>query len=263
MPFEKLELYISAFDSQVTANAAVLPSTFTGALTSYDVLFTTQISTNLIAPSFMFTKNGDDLSIVSYPIDKTAILNDTAGFSIPNSVFSSIGISDNAQVYFSSSSGSSPNSAPVLTDDYLGYIAKYELGSQYLVGAFDNISQIISPLTSDVVLDTMVTALTGHSFDISSFATSGMTGDYSAIWSAYSLVFDWFPYRISTATDGVPTSLLQTGDTIYVKMTVSTPALDSSIVPNAPQINADMPSSSVFTPSRPSDRVYLIGLVLV
>jgi hypothetical protein len=148
-------------------------------------------------------------------------------------------------------------------DDYLGYVAKYELGSQYLVGAFSNPTQIIGAIGTNVVIDSIVYASNGHMFEIPSFLGNNSFGDNSALWVLYSSVFANHTDRLTSATDGVRTSLFHSGDVIVVKMTVNTPALDSSITSYSPSISADSPSGGAFTPSQPPPRIYKIRITLV
>jgi hypothetical protein len=260
-----LELYVSAFDSSVIANAGILPTDISDSVGSYDAVFNLNFPYDFMKQVFQFTKKGDDITITCLPIDLGYLVDPANGVDVPNAIFHSLGTSG-SPVYFSSSTNPAPDSAPVLTDDYLGYIAKYELGSQYLVGAFDNVSQIISSITNKPVLGNIYGATQPLTYDISDYLTNNGTDigamNDSALWVVYSAVLQKHPERIAGSTDGVISPLLQAGDVIQVKFTVHTPDLDASIVPNAPQIDSALPNPS-FTPSRPADRVYMLRFFLV
>jgi hypothetical protein len=252
-----LEIYVSAFDSSLTANAAELPATIVDTFGSYDVVFNTSLpasSMNMIT----FTRTGDDLTINSDTFNQSASYQ---GFSVPGSVFHAIG-SNGDGAYFSVKNGIQAGTAPYLIDDYLGYIAKKELGSQYLVGAFQNVTDIVSPISDSVVLDAMSAALANKSYQIPQFMENEITPDDSALWVIYSAVFDDYTDRLTDSADGVTTPLLKAGDVIVIKLTISTPELDSSITAYGPDIIADSPGSP-FVPVKPADRIYKLRITLV
>jgi len=241
-----LEIYIHAFDASVNAIAAMLPMEMSDNFGSYDVEFHTSLPASALTDAFSFTRSLDDLSLSSAPASWPA-----AGgvFSILNSVYHS------QPAFISLKTGTSADSVPVLTDDYLGYIADKELGSQLLVGAFDNVPEIVASLGTDLSYTNIYdAALTGHSFDIPQFTTNNVTGDDSALWVVYSSVFLNAPDRLEAPADGVASPLLQAGDTIVVKLTVSTPDLDQSV-------NNYHPTG--YSPIKPSDRTYKIKIALV
>ena len=234
-----LELYIAAFDCDVSGVAALLPVDLSDNFGSYDACFDTFLSASLLDDALSFTRSGDDLTInSSAPASWT-----DASFSIPHALYNS------GTVFLS-------RTVPQeLAEDYLGYVANNELGSEFLVGAFDNVPQIIAPIQNSVVTDAADAALTGHSYDIPQFITADpdIVPDNTALWVVYSEIIRNFSDRLTGAPDSEATPLLQAGDILVVKMVVHTPDVDASIAANGP---------AGYTPVHPADRTYKIRITL-
>jgi hypothetical protein len=255
-----MELYISAFDSAVTAAAGMLPEAFSDDIGTYNAVFNTTLPLAAIENSITITRDGGDVSISSSSIDWTK----KGNFSISSSVYHGVGNAESdASAFYSVKNGILADSNPILTDDYLGYIAKYELGSQYLVGAFQNVDDIISGIQTESTYQTIIdNALIGRSFNITQLFNNAETGDNSALWVIYSSIFRNSTERIIDPVDGATTCLLKAGDVLVMKLNVTTPDLDPSITAYGPDIQADSPLLS-FTPTKPAVRSYKIRITLV
>ena len=243
-----LEIYITAFDASMSAVAAELPAELSDNLVTYDATFDTSLNMASVQNAFTFTRNGNDLVLEAQPIN----------FGASNGVFQLISsIYREGSVYYSMKSGDVSGSVPILVDEYLGYIAHHELGSELLVGAFDNVPQIVESLATNEgnVIDTYINSGLDNSFNIPQFDTNEITGDHSALWVIYSEVFNSHRDRLTAPDDDVTTPLLQVGDVLVMKLVIHTPDLDSSITEFGPE--------SGFTPSKPGPRTYKIRITIV
>jgi hypothetical protein len=243
-----LEIYITAFDASMSAVAAELPAELSDNLVTFDATFDTSLNMASVQNAFTFIRNGNDLTLEAQQIN----------FAASDGVFHLIrSIYREGSVYYSMKSGDVSGSVPELVDEYLGYIAHHELGSELLVGAFDNVPQIVASLENNEgdVISTYINASLDNSFNIPQFDTNEETGDHSALWVIYSEVFNAHRDRLTAPDDGVATPLLQVGDVLVMKLVVHTPDLDSSITEFGPE--------SGFTPSKPGPRTYKIRITIV
>jgi len=180
------------------------------------------------------------------------------------------------------------NKQPELYMDYLTYIADYELGSKYLVGAFNNVQDITDSIQINAYngLTTTVNAdlngqfsTSANAYRIPDFAGPRGVGSKdasgvwmtdlsgTALWSVFEHVFQNLNDRISEAlqngandgSPGTPKSLLRVGDTIQVQLTVQTPPLDNSILNFGDTSNS---AGVKYTPLRPPDITYLLNIHL-
>jgi hypothetical protein len=155
------------------------------------------------------------------------------------------------------SSGTSTKNTTV--EDYLAYISFYELGSSSLVGAFDNYSSVYNSIDDQLIKNTINNALnqglaSGATYDV---GNQTMEGSTSPVWNVYSYVLNNFPERLTNASVGTWISLLQPGDIIDMKVTVDTPAIDSSIADaSGNPVNGNLS----YIPVHPEPRIYLIKI---
>jgi hypothetical protein len=265
----QFELYLNQFNTTIDASAAHLPDTqYDVSLGTYDLVFDTSLSLSLdimtpitnggTVTAFQFLRDGDALKIAQH------------GMSFGGNNFSV-----QQATYKQAGNTSSPNNvaiwsgmdAPrVLVEEYLAYIAKKELGSANLVGAFDNYQTIYNSVDDSIVVDTILTALAqgvgaGTEYIIPNFITnSTVAGDNSPLWNIYSYVLENFTSRLTDAVEGEWTNFLQVGDILDIKVTVSTPAIDSSI---ADANGAPVNGNKSYTPVHPDDRVYLVKIHII
>jgi hypothetical protein len=177
---------------------------------------------------------------------------------------------------------------PQLYMDYVSYIAEKELGSKYLVGAFNNVQDITNSI-QDRAYDTLVSTVNtdlqgqfhgeGNAYRIPDF-TAGMDGSQdgsgvwvtdlsgTALWSVFAHVYEHLNDRLTVKGDngvthdgapGAPTSLLRVNDTIQVQVTIVTPDLDNSIKNYGHSFNS---SGVQYTPLKPDPITYLLNINL-
>jgi hypothetical protein len=87
-----LELYISAFDSNVTTYAANLPEIYFDTFGSSDVVFNATMNYEPFSSCFTFVKNGDNIRLDS----GFGIRSDSLDLDIPNSIYHSPGTTGDA-----------------------------------------------------------------------------------------------------------------------------------------------------------------------
>ena len=247
-----LEIYITAFDASMTAFAAELPAELSDNLVEFDATFDTSLNMSSVQNAFTFTRNGNDLILEAQPIN---FQTSEGLFTIAHSIYTSTPAQ--GTVYYSMNSGEVAGSVPHLVDEYLGYIAQIELGSELLVGAFDNVPQIIQSFDDNQAptIANYINISLDNSFNIPQFDTNQITGDHSALWVIYSEVFNSHRERLTAPDDNVPTPLLQVGDVLVMKLVVHTPELDSSIT--------EFGSISGFTTNQPGPRTYKLRIKIV
>jgi hypothetical protein len=262
----QFELYLNQFNTTIDASAAHLPDTqYDVSLGAYDLVFDTSLSlANEISipqeslSAFQFIREGDQLTIRQFPMN-----------------FGGNNFSVQQAAYVQAGNTSAPNNvalfsgmdAPrVLVEEYLAYIAKKELGSANLVGAFDNYQTVYDSVDDEIVKSSINAALgqgiaASSDYIIPSFITNTSNmGDSSPIWNVYSYVLENFTSRLTDAEEGVLTNFLQAGDILDIKVTLHTPALDSSIADANGNPNNGNKS---YTPVHPDDRVYLVKIHII
>ena len=259
----QFELYLNQFNTTIDASGAQLPdTTYDVSLGLYDVIFETNLSLGADISSenslsaFEFVRQGDNLII------KQNVMSFAGnGFSVQQSTYLDYGTT-----LFKYPCWSGANAPHVLVEDYLAYIALIELGNTKLVGAFDNYQTIYDSIDDNVVKSAINAALgqgiaASEPYTIPSFIdNTTVAGDSSPVWNVYSYVLENFTSRLTDAPENVTTNFLQEGDIIDIKVTVSTPALDSSIADaSGNPVNGNMS----YTPVHPGDRVYLIKIHII
>ena len=261
----QFELYLNQFNTTIDASAAQLPDTqYDISLGAYDLVFdtslslSTEIATEQSLSAFQFMRDGDQLTIRQFPMNFGG-----DNFSVQQSVYVQAGNTASPNNTALWSGASAPR---VLVEEYLAYIALKELGSANLVGAFDNYQTVYDSVDDSIVKNAINAALgqgiaASEPYIIPSFIdNTSVAGDSSPIWNVYSYVLENFTSRLTNAEEGMWTNFLQAGDILDIKVTVSTPALDSSIADaNGDPVNGN----KSHTPIHPEDRVYLVKIHII
>lgn len=221
---DNITLYVNAFTTNIDASNAILPTEFIDAsFTSFDATFETDVNASVLLDNEIFTFVRDP-SLNTLRIYNSNPLQTDASFSVVNSRPSSV--SGGQTIYFSHKTGT-----PTLHDDYLGYLATKLLGSQYLVGAFGNVEDVINSIQDTVpngIHDTIALDCQNAPFyevdELTGLATGNPPGD-SALWSVYSTILEQRRERIdgsgnNAVADNTMGPLLYPGDKLVLLFTI-------------------------------------------
>ena len=240
-----ISVYIPTFD--VSLNdilAATLPTDVDDVASGYVATYETSLSlseeTGQVSNMFRFIVEGETITLSASQLSLAA----ASTFDVSNATWVA---GANKSGYFSQKLG----------DEYLAHIAEEELGSVYLIGAFDNVAQVVNSIQKSDVLDAINAdqALneTPHTIPFMSYPTHDVTP--SGLWSVYSTVLEDAPGRFEgDEKQGQSLSLLIAGDTIYMKVNIKSPELDATIAGNGP---------AGYTPVKPADRCYRLKINIV
>ena len=242
-----IKVYIKAFDTDLTATAATVPTEILDDAFEYDAEFDTGINLNHISIAYKVdATTPEKLTIISSGIDYNYDINE---FKIAESVYKAGGNrtdlspNENNGPFFSLTSGVVRDTAPYLMDEYISYLAYKLLGSQFLAGAFDNIPELQNSIkdNGNLRFDTTVKqkindALNHDIIEIDNYFdlhnnTNAL--DDSPLSQVFYSVLKNQPERLIPDNDhpqGSYYSLLSVGDILELKFVVNTPiTVDDSI----------------------------------